>query len=40
MKQRFEGESDHRLLVEALQKQNIVEHDEALATALAIAANL
>jgi CRP/FNR family transcriptional regulator, cyclic AMP receptor protein len=35
MKQRFEGESGHQLLVEALQRQNIVEHDGALATALA-----
>ena len=40
MKQRFEGESGHRLLVETLQKQNIVEHDEALATALAASGEL
>lgn len=35
MKERFEGEQGRPLLIEALKKQDIVEHDESLATSLA-----
>jgi CRP/FNR family transcriptional regulator, cyclic AMP receptor protein len=40
MKQRFEGESGFRLLIETLKKQDIVEHDESFATAIARAGEL
>ena len=35
MKERFEGSAGRGLLIEALQKQDIVRHDSALAAALA-----
>src|SRR6266498_5542270 len=40
MKQRFEGSEGHRLLIEALCKQEIVQQDEPLAALLAASGEL
>jgi CRP/FNR family transcriptional regulator, cyclic AMP receptor protein len=40
MKHRFEGEEGYRLLLEALRKQDIIEHDEGFAAALAAGGTL